>query len=81
MEREIRDEDGTVWTCIQAYAGLGNDPDKVEAAKQTGMSDKLHVVCTPSGGARSVRVALQQGWDTDMSNEALAKAIQMVVRC
>ena len=32
MPREISDADGTVWTCIQAFAGLGNDLDKIEAA-------------------------------------------------
>ena len=64
-EREITDADGTVWTCIQAYAGLGNNPDKQEAAQLEGSRD-VHVVCTPSGGARSVRLALPPDWaETD----------------
>jgi hypothetical protein len=31
MGREIVDN-GVTWSCIQAFAGLGNDPDKAAAA-------------------------------------------------
>jgi hypothetical protein len=58
MPREITDEDGVTWTCIQAFAGLGNDPEKTDAARVEGTETCFHVVCTPSGGARSVRVEL-----------------------
>lgn len=76
MSREVREEEGTLWTCIQAYAGLGNDPDKVAAARPAGNGDKLHVVCTPRGGARSVRLDLQQGWEAEMSDKELLAAIK-----
>ena len=60
--REITDCEGIVWTCIQAFAGLGNDAEKEKAARLPG-SDHVAVVCTPSGGARSRRLALPLGWD------------------
>ncbi len=57
MPREITDDKGITWSCIQAFAGLGNDPEKTDAAR-IGGSDRLRVVCTPSGGAASVRLEL-----------------------
>ena len=48
MSREITDGEGTTWTCIQAFAGLGNDPGKADAARVEGSEDHVRVVCTPS---------------------------------
>lgn len=76
MPREIADGNGTTWTCIQAFAGLGNDPDKAEAARIDGSDDRYHVVCTPSGGAKSLRLALPGGWETSMSDQELLDAIR-----
>ena len=73
MPRELTDGGGVVWTCIQAFAGLGNDPDKQEAARLDG-SDEVQVVCTPSGGARSRRLALPPDWE-GMDEAALLRAI------
>jgi hypothetical protein len=73
MAREVTDPDGIAWSCIQAFAGLGNDPEKESAARVKG-SDRLRVVCTPSGGAASVRLELPDGWDS-MSDDALLRAI------
>jgi hypothetical protein len=28
--REVMDAEGVAWTCIQAFAGLGNDPERQE---------------------------------------------------
>jgi hypothetical protein len=39
MPREVTDRDGTTWTCIQAFSGLGNDPEKTEAARVDGKGD------------------------------------------
>ena len=73
MPREVTDGDGIVWTCIQAFAGLGNDPEKQEAARLGG-SDKVQVVCTPSGGERSRRLALPPDWER-MDEPALLRAV------
>jgi hypothetical protein len=72
--REVNDRDGITWTCIQAFAGLGNDPEKREAARVEGSRD-VQVVCTPSGGARSRRLALPPDWER-MDDDALLAAIE-----
>jgi len=76
MLREITGADGITWSCIQAFAGLGNDHAKTEAARVEGSADRLHVVCTPSGGARSVRIELPEGWEGDLPDEAIEAAIR-----
>jgi len=76
MAREVADSDGTTWSCVQAFAGLGNGPEKVEAARVAGREDHVHVVCTPSG-AGSVRLELPEGWEETMPDEALLEAIQV----
>lgn len=72
--REVTDQDGIAWTCIQAFAGLGNDSAKQDAARLPG-SDRVAVVCTPSGGARSKRLALPADWQA-MDDEDLLAAIR-----
>ncbi|HEX2528270.1 MAG TPA: hypothetical protein VHL31_18455 [Geminicoccus sp.] len=76
MPRDVTDAEGTVWSCIQAFAGLGNDRHKAEAAKVEGPPDRVHVVCTPSGGAASVRLELPVDWETAMADDELARAIR-----
>jgi len=75
MPREVKDSDGITWTCIQAFAGLGQDAEKKEAARVDGARNRFHVVCTPSGGAKSVRVELPGDWEKGLSDEALLRAI------
>jgi hypothetical protein len=75
MPREVTDSEGIVWSCIQAFAGLGNDPEKTEAARVEGAADQVHVVCTPSGGAKSVRLELPASWEKSMSDETLLEAV------
>lgn len=74
MSRELQDDGGIAWSCIQAFAGLGNDPDEAEAARVDG--DRVQVVCTPSGGAKSVRLRLPQHWEEHTPDESLLAAIQ-----
>jgi hypothetical protein len=76
MPREITDRDGVAWTCIQAFAGLGNSPDKVDAARVDGADERVHVVCTPSGEARSVRLELPVDWEARVSDDDLLQAIR-----
>ena len=76
MAREVTDADGIKWTCIQAFAGLGKDAEKTEAARVEGASHRFHVTCTPSGGARSVRIELPGDWEKNLSDEQLLGAIQ-----
>ena len=75
MAREVVDPDGITWSCIQAFAGLGNDPEKAEAARVEGSPDRVHVVCTPSGGAKSLRLELPSAWESGLSDDELLEAI------
>lgn len=76
MPREITDPDGIVWTCTQAFAGLGLATERPDAARVQGAPGLVRVVCTPSGGARSVRVELPEGWEDDLPDEHLLDAIR-----
>ncbi|SEL30687.1 hypothetical protein SAMN05444354_105175 [Stigmatella aurantiaca] len=76
MPREVADAEGIRWSCIQAFAGLGKDAEKTEAARVEGAGNRFHVVCTPSGGAKSVRVELPGHWEKGLSDEELLRAIQ-----
>lgn len=75
MAREVTDADNTAWACIQAYAGLHTDRMNLEAGKIDDESGEVTVVCTPSGGARTVRLALPADWETGLSDEDLVKRI------
>ena len=66
-------EDGTEWTCVQAYAGLGDADDAPEAAQDGG---QVVVVATPSGGEQTVRLRLAIDWLDALSDEALARSIE-----
>lgn len=69
MEREVTDNEGITWTCIQAYSGISEDAAQVKG------EDSYWVVCTPSGGAQSVRLKLDKEWETAYSDEALLQKI------
>lgn len=79
MSREITAQDGITWTCVQAYAGLSEQTEKHDAAKVDQESDKYWVVCTPSGGAKSVRLKLQGEWEKSYSDQALLDEISTAV--
>lgn len=76
MERVVNDKDGITWTCIQAFTGLSNETENQEAAQVKGQEDTYWVVCTPSGGAQSVRLKLSGDWETSYSDEALLHEIE-----
>ncbi len=76
MAREVTDADGITWTCVQAYAGLSNGAENQDAAQVKGSDDTYWVVCTPSGGAKSVRLKLQGEWEASYSDEALLREIE-----
>ena len=77
MEREITDGDGTTWSCVQAFAGLGGgSPAADAAAERVANGDgKVAVVATPRGGAQSVRLELPRGWHESMGDAELVEAI------
>ncbi len=75
MAREVTDAEGITWSCIQAFSGLEDSAEKVAAARVDGARDRYHVVCTPSGGAKSVRIELPGDWGEKLSDEELLRAI------
>jgi hypothetical protein len=80
MQREVTDREGTRWVCVQAYAGLsqggeaGGAPE--EAARVGGEGGRFDVVCTPDGGAQTVRLRLPGGWEDAYSDEELLREIE-----
>lgn len=76
MEREITDRNNTTWKCVQAYSGLSNKEENQDAAQVKGEDDTYWVVCTPSGGAKSVRLKLQGDWEKSYSDEMLLNEIE-----
>lgn len=78
-QREITDRDGMAWTCVQAYAGLGDDTAADEAAErmaqQADGQAAVAVVCTPRGGEKSVRIELAPDWIEQVSDDRLCEAI------
>jgi hypothetical protein len=74
-QREVTDQHNTTWTCVQAYAGV----DSSAAAEATKLSEteagSVPVVCTPSGGAQTVRLELSKEWLDSLSDEELTNAI------
>ncbi|MBD2059073.1 hypothetical protein H6F88_24255 [Oculatella sp. FACHB-28] len=76
MERVVSDQNGITWTCIQAFTGLSDQAENKDAAQVKGEEDAYWVVCTPSGGAQSVRLKLPGDWESACSDEALLQEIE-----
>ena len=72
-ERKVTDGNNTEWTCVQAFSGSGNE-ELAEKAKELNRNGKVDVVCTPSGGEQSVRLQLNEDWET-MPDEELSTLI------
>ena len=75
MPREIQDSDGIRWTCVQAYAGVGGSAAAEDAARVEG-TDRVRVVCTPSGGSRTVELELAADWEESLDDDALMERIR-----
>jgi hypothetical protein len=74
-EREITDGDGTTWSCVQAFSGVGAAGAEAAAERVASGDGKVAVVATPRGGAQSVRLELPRGWHESMTDGDLAGAI------
>jgi hypothetical protein len=76
MPREVTDTDGTTWSCTQLYAALSDEAAAQAAAERAADApDHVAVVCTPSGGAQSVRVELPTDWEEGADDQAIVVAI------
>jgi len=74
-QREITGNDNIKWTCVQAYAGLDGKVSEETEELSEDNNGTVTVVCTPSGGAQTVRLQLQKGWEDQLSDDDLAGKI------
>lgn len=76
MPREVSGRDGIVWSCVEAYAGL-SDEGGTDAAERAAEGDGcVAVVCTPGGGAKTVRLELARDWEQSLGDEELLREIE-----
>ncbi len=74
-QREVTDSENTRWTCVQSYS-MGKENATEKAAELTEKNEeKVTVVCTPTGGAKTVRLELAPGWEQQLTDESLVQAI------
>ena len=76
MPREVGGEDGIVWSCAEAYAGLSDEGGGDAAARAAEGDGSVAVVCTLSGGAESVRLELPADWEGSLDDERLLREIE-----
>ncbi|MDB5248214.1 MAG: hypothetical protein JWQ40_2608 [Segetibacter sp.] len=75
IQREVTDKENVKWTCVQAYSGLQEKLSDKAAALSENKEGKFTVVCTPSGGAQTVRLELPENWTQQMQDEEIVNAI------
>lgn len=74
-QREVTDQDKTTWVCVQAYTGLNSDASERATEITSDEEGLVSVICTPSGGAQSVRLELSADWAEAVPDEELLQAI------
>lgn len=73
-QREVTDQKNTTWTCVQAYSSGFSNGSEVSPEVKNG-NGTVTVVCTPSGGAQTVRLELRLDWLETISDNDLAERI------
>lgn len=79
-QRDVTDDEKTVWTCVQALSGVSGEAAEEAEERITSDRGTVPVVCTPRGGARSVRLDLSAEWETELSDESLLEKIAVAQR-
>jgi hypothetical protein len=74
-QREISDQDNTIWNCVQAYSGT-DSKEMAEKVAELEANGTVAVVCTPNGGAQSVRLQLAPDWLEALTDVQLLQKIQ-----
>lgn len=75
-QREVTDNENTRWSCVQAYTMAGHKSGTNIDALAESDTGNVTVVCTPTGGEKTVRLELQNNWLEEMTDDALVEAIQ-----
>jgi hypothetical protein len=68
--REVQTSDGARWQCAEALISPADDKSSIVEKDDTSL---VTVVCTPSGGAQSVRIEMQKDWNSLSDNELAAE--------
>lgn len=76
-QREVTDSENTTWTCVQAYGTLSKENADKAAELTEDTNGEVTVVCTPSGGAQTVRLQLPKDWMEVLSDDELASKISV----
>jgi hypothetical protein len=78
IQREVTDRGQLRWSCVQAHGRV----NEAELAAELVTDDKgmVPVVCTPTGGAQSVRVELPPSSVEDLPEGELLAAIARACR-
>ncbi len=74
-QREVTNSENTTWTCVQAYGNMSKETAEKAAELSEDTNGQVTVVCTPSGGAQTVRLQLPQDWMESVSDEELVSQI------
>jgi hypothetical protein len=73
-EREVQDEKKVTWKCVRVFGGT-NGKAAAAAAEKSEENGEVEVVCTPSGGEKTVRLKLQSNWEQDLPDDDLIRSI------
>jgi len=79
-QREVTDKENTRWTCVQAFTMTDENTSEKAAEVAENEDGKVTVVCTPAGGAKTVRLQLAETWKDEVNDEALLEAIENASR-
>ncbi len=74
-QREVQDAESVTWVCLQAFSGVSGATAEKATERVESAGGTVPVVCTPSGGAQSVRLELTTGWDDQLTDPDLLAAI------
>lgn len=78
-QKEVTDKENTKWTCVQAYAGMQQKLAEKAAEISQNNDGKVTVVCTPNGGAKTVRLELEEDWFEKITDDELLAKIEKAV--
>lgn len=73
-QREVQDLENTRWVCVEALSAISEGRKDIEEKIQD-KNGNVTVVCTPSGGAQTVRIQLQSDWQETLDDETLIQKI------
>lgn len=68
-QREVQDKENIRWSCVEALGA-------VSEGLTSDRNGNVTVVCTPSGGAQTVRIKLASDWFESATDQQLLTQIQ-----